>query len=202
MEIVVVTGPSGSGKTHLIHELTELGVYPLEVYTDRPRRRQEKIKTDRVYLTKKEFNSQKKEFLYWFAFQGNRYGYKKGDIAKQKRADKNICFNIVPKQLTGLLMKLPSATVIYLNVRERDFSFLQKRMEKRDIFPTDTEKSAAKKLGQIESRLVYAREELRRLSKIKKAILINPKSKIFKISDDEGLYKQVLPYIKQLLEKD
>ncbi len=86
----MITGSSGVGKTHLIHELTSLGIYSLEVYTDRSRRPSEKRTTDRVYLTKKEFISNADEFLYWFEFQGNRYGYKKADIERQKRLNSTI----------------------------------------------------------------------------------------------------------------
>lgn len=199
MYTFVITGPSGSGKTHLIHELTSLGVYPLEVYTDRKRRPTEKKSTDRVYSTKEEFNSTLSEFLYFFEFQGNRYGYKKSDIEKQRTVGKSICFNIPPSFLPDILDRLPEAIVIYLYVDERHFPMLFDRMLKRDLSERESKSQEKIKVKKIEERLKHAKRELEGLTNIRKAALQNPKSRIFNISNDENLYKEVIPYIKKFL---
>ncbi len=199
MGIFIITGPSGSGKTHLIHEITLLGIYPLEVYTDRSRRPSEKQTTDRVYLTKEEFNSDINEFIYWFEFQGNRYGYKKSDIKRQNELGKSICFNIPPTFLPFMLEELPEAIVIYLNVEEKNFPMLFNRMLKRDLAKHDNERLRKTKIEKIEKRLNYARKELRRMAKMRKTALQNSSSRIFNISGNTTLYQKIIPYIKSLI---
>jgi len=199
VNIFVITGPSGSGKSHLIHEIITLGIYPLEVYTDREKRPSESKISDRVHLSLEEFSYSLEEFLYWFEFQGNRYGYKKKDIKKQKKLGNSVCFNIPPVFLSEILSRLPEAIVIYLNVREKHFPMLYTRMLKRDLYRNiDKHKEKVIK-SKIERRLEHARNELGLLETLKKLISNNPSSRVFDIYDDKILYKEVLPHIKKLI---
>ena len=199
MEVFAITGPSGSGKTHLIHEITSSGVYPLEVYTDRAQRPSEKASPDRVYLTNREFNSSLKEFLYWFEFQENRYGYKRKDIKRQQKLGKAISFNVVPSFLSNIVNKLPEVIVIYLFVDEEHFPMLFDRMLNRDLSGDENKHQKKFKVKKIEERLKYARRELKELKNIREVASQNPKSRIFNISGDDNIYKEVIPYIKELL---
>ena len=199
MKIFVITGPSGCGKSHLVNELCQKGVYPLEVYTDRLRRSSETTVTDRVYLTSTEFTNTLGEFLYWFEFQGNRYGYKLFDIETQSAQNKSICFNITPTDLIPLLKKLPHAITIYLSVDINNFDMLFERIIKRELSPTDTKENKDAKVAKIKNRLDYAKKELESFTKIQQELLQNPLSKVFTIIDDTTLYNEVLPYIIKLM---
>src|SRR3989339_175374 len=195
MHIFVITGPAGVGKSHLINELSKNGLYPLEVYTDRTRRPSEERVTDRVYISVDEFNKSLNDFLYWFEFQGNRYGYKKDDIEKQRKLGRSICFNITPTHLKFLLERLPEAVTIYLNTPVEDFDLLFRRMVERDISPGDFEKDREKKVKKIESRLKSALSEAIDYGEIEKVFSLNPMSRSFVVKDDRTLYEEVLPYI-------
>ena len=199
MKIIIVTGPSGVGKSRPIRELASLGVYPLEVYTDRLRRPTEDQETDRVYLTAEEFDLVLGDFIYWFEFQGSRYGYKKADIEKQKLAGKSVCFNIPPSFLPEILDKLPEATVVYLHAEEKDFNLLFDRMIARDLSDLDSESVKTAKINKIKQRLDFAKRELDQFEALKKAVFRNSLSRVFEISDDEALYRQVIPYLKKIV---
>lgn len=199
MKVIIVTGPSGVGKSRLIRELASFGVYPLEVYTDRLRRPTEDLETDRVYLTKAEFDSSLDEYIYWFEFQGSRYGYKKADIEKQKLAGKSVCFNIPPRFLPKMLDRLPEAMVAYLHAEEKDFKLLFNRMVARDLSDLDSESVKATKINKIKQRLDFAKRELNQFEALKKAVFRNPLSRVFEISDDKALYHQVIPYLKKIV---
>ncbi|MFC1649169.1 hypothetical protein ACFL2C_00460 [Patescibacteria group bacterium] len=201
MNTFVITGPSGSGKSHLVYELEPLGVYPLEVYTDRTRRPTEAENTDRVYLSKRQFSLDLEDFLYWFEFQGNRYGYKHSDITKQRKLGNPICFNIPPSHIPNILEKLPEATAIYLKVEEKHFPMLERRMLQRDVSSHDDDVRRSAKLAKIKKRLEYALEEMQDLDTHRDAMSCNTSSRIFDISGDEVLYTEVIPHIKKLIQK-
>ncbi|MDO8488314.1 MAG: hypothetical protein Q7S31_03290 [bacterium] len=194
MEIIVISGPSGIGKSHLIAELSRQGVYPLKVYTDRDRRPTESAFSDRVHLSKSAFDNSLQDFLYWFEFQNNRYGYKKSDIDKHRQQNTHIAFNIPASYLPQLLEKIPEAMVIYLNV-DGNFNLIKERMIKRDISPDETEEQKQLKLISIQKRLDFAQKELEKLAQIFSTCFGHPKSKIFTIHNDDTLYKEVIPYI-------
>jgi guanylate kinase len=195
MNIFVIAGPSGVGKTHLITELGKEGIYPLEVYTDRKRRPTEKDTTDRVYLSEEQFSHSLSDFLYWFEFQGNRYGYKRSDIEHNKKTKRSIVFNIPPTFLPDLLKKLPEAIVIYLKVNKSNFGLLYDRMVARDIGKNDNEVTKEKKIVKIKRRLEFALREMENTADLEELILKNPFSKVFVINDDIALYKEVIPHI-------
>lgn len=174
-------------------------MYPLEVYTDRLRRPTEDQETDRAYLTEAEFDSGLGEYIYWFEFQGSRYGYKKADIEKQKLAGQSVCFNIPPSFLPEILDRLPEAIVVYLHTEEKDFKLLFDRMAARDLSDLDSESVKTAKINKIKQRLDFAKRELERFEALKKAVFRNPLSRIFEISDDEALYRQVIPYLKKIV---
>lgn len=199
MKIFIITGPSGVGKTHLVNELSKHGVYPLKVYTDRERRLSESVTTDRIYLSKEEFDKGLSDFLYWFEFQGNRYGYRSSDIEEQKRAGRSICFNITPTHLRFLLEKLPEAIVIYLHTPKEDFDLLFKRMVERDISEDDSDDVREAKVRSIESRLNFALGELDKAACIEDIINKNPQSKRFLVRNDNILNEEIVPYVLSLI---
>ncbi len=197
MKIFVITGPSGVGKTHLVNELAKRGIHPLNVYTDRSKRPSEEEITDRVYLSKEEFDIELDGFLYWFEFQGNRYGYKADEIEEQKRIGKSICFNITPTHLRFLIEKLPEAVVIYLHTPKEDFHLLFRRMVERDISQGDSDEVREAKIRSIESRLNFALDEMEKEGDIGP----NPKSRRFLIQGDRVLYDEVIPYVLGLFRR-
>lgn len=196
----MITGPSAAGKTHLVHEMVTLDVHPLETYTDRERRPTEKQNTDRVYLSKQDFTHSLEEFLYWFKFQGNRYGYKSEDLYRQLKANNPVCFNIPPAHLKNILMQIPDAIVIYLFVNKKNFPLLKERMIKRDIKNTDNPRIRDRKIKNIEKRLDHALNEMKNVLEYKKLLSQNINSKLFYIESDETLYAEVLPHIKKILK--
>ena len=99
----------------------------------------------------------------------------------------------------AILDRLPEAVVIYLNVDEKHFPMLFDRMLKRDLSKRESKGQEKIKVKKIEERLKYAKRELEELINIRKTALRNPKSRIFNITNDESLYKEVIPYIKKLL---
>ena len=133
--------------------------------------------------------------MYWFEFQGNRYGYKKDDIEKQGKLGRSICFNITPTHLKFLLERLPEAVTIYLNTPVEDFDLLFRRMVERDISSGDSEEDREKKVKKIESRLEFALGEAIDYGEIEKVFSLNPMSRSFVVKDDRTLYEEVLPYI-------
>lgn len=195
MKIFVITGPSGVGKTHLVNELAKHGIYPLNVYTDRDKRPSEEEITDRAYLSKEEFDIELNSFLYWFEFQGNRYGYRADEIEEQKKIGKSTCFNITPTHLKFLVEKLPEAVVIYLHTPKEDFHLLFKRMVERDISQGDSDEVRESKIRSIEARLNFALDEMEKEGDIG----LNPESRRFLIKDDKVLYEEVIPYILSLV---
>ena len=101
--------------------------------------------------------------------------------------------------MPNILDRLPEAVVIYLNVDEKHFPMLFDRMLKRDLSKRESKGQEKIKVKKIEERLKYAKRELEELINIRKTALRNPKSRIFNITNDESLYKEVIPYIKKLL---
>ncbi len=198
MNIFVIAGPSGVGKSHLIHELTKRGIYPLEVYTDRVRRPTEKVITDRVYLSRSEFDRAGEEFLYWFEFQGSRYGYKRSDIQRLEQQNNSLCFNITPTHLPELLKVLPRAVVIFLMVKLENFGMLFERMVKREVSLKDSAGVKAVKMNKIRDRLDFARKEVDNYRNIQKVLSGNPLGRIFVVRNNDTLYEEVLPYILKL----
>ncbi len=198
MKIFVITGSSGVGKSHLVHELTKQGIYPLEVYTDRVRRPTEVRDADRVFLSPSEFSQISKEFLYWFEFQGNRYGYKRSDIQRLENQGASLCFNIPPIYLPGLLKEMPRAVAIFLTVETENFGMLSERMVKRDISPQDSPQVKIAKMNKIRNRIDLARNEVGEYRDIQQALSANPLSRTFVIRNDQTLYDEVLPYISKI----
>lgn len=194
--VFVITGPSGVGKTHLAHELSKRGLYLLKVYTDRAPRHTEQSVTDRVYITKKEFDKHSAEdFAYWFEFQDNRYGYMRNEINANLNSNKNMVTNIIPSCVSDFVKSVPQTVVIYLNIGLDKFDLLKKRMIKREISKNDTKEEKLMKNAKIEKRLEFARNELTYFDEIINTSFVNSLSKVFNILDDSTLYKEVIPYI-------
>ncbi|MBN1162928.1 hypothetical protein JXA34_04265 [Patescibacteria group bacterium] len=202
MKIFIVSGPSGVGKSHLINELSQKGLYPLEVYTDRKRRPFEGEITDRVYLTHKEFTDSLADFLYWFEFQGNRYGYKTSDIETNRKKSKSVVFNIPLTFLQDVLDKLPEAVVIHLDVDTDNFNMLYARMVARDLSGDETEDDKNQKLSKIKKRLDFAKKEIEEISDLGFITKHDPLSKVFVVKDNSTLYDEVIPYILDVLWMD
>lgn len=198
MNIFIISGPSGVGKSHLVHELEKIGISSIDVYTDRKRRPTEKDVTDRVYMTKEEFDSILTDFLYWFEFQGNRYGYKLQDITDLRRKKLSASLTIPPSFIEKIMKLLPEGIIIHLHVDEKDFSLLSQRMKYRDISELDSQGEKELKNKKIQNRLDFARDELKVHKKIHKLISRGNKGKIFTITNDESLYAEVIPYIRNL----
>ncbi len=198
MKIFVITGPSGVGKSHLVHELTKQGIYPLEVYTDRVRRPTEGRDADRVFLSPSEFSQTSEEFLYWFEFQNNHYGYKRSDVQRLKNQGSSLCFNIPPIYLPGLLKKIPRAVTIFLTVETENFSMLFERMVRRDISPQDDPLVKIAKMNIIKDRIDFARNGVGDYHMVQQALSANPLSRTFVIRNDKTIYDEALPYISKI----
>ncbi len=195
MNIFAIVGPSGVGKSLLVSELVKEDFYSIPVFTDRAKRPGEKKVVDREYLTVEEFDKFLEKFIYWFEFQGHRYGYKKSDIEKCKRKNLNACLNITPTHLPYLINKLPELITIYLRVLPDNYDLLFKRMVKRDISSEDSESAKEDKIDKIKSRLNHALSEEENFGSLELFLTQNRFSRVFNIAGDGELFDDVLPYI-------
>lgn len=198
MNTFIIAGPSGIGKSHLMNELVQKDFHILKAYTDRARRPTETEVKDRAYLSKQEFDAALSEFIYWFEFQGNRYGYKNSEIQEFSKKGKQILFNLPSSEILATLQKLSQAIVILLQIDKNNFELLRERMILRDIHKEDSTEEKQIKLAKIDARLDFALKEMEAFEELASVLEKNPQNKIFTIKNDKTLYDEVIPYILNL----
>lgn len=195
MQNFVIVGITGIGKTFLELELeAKHGFYPWPKYTDRAEQRKGETSTSNIkFVSSEVFNQMQTEFLYTLTYLGNRYGWRRSDLADNK-GKKNITLAIPLDSLVDFMNRVPGFLPVMLHIDLENFQLIENRIKEREDFenlPLEKKKLVNEK---VQERLIAARYELEKVNFYQK-IVQRYGGQIFNIKDNNTIYQDVIPYM-------
>jgi guanylate kinase len=193
---IAIAGTSGVGKTYLETILANKYKFvQLPKTTDRPKRPQEISGQGIFFKTRKEIESNFKQYFFSLEYAGHIYAWQNNDLLKSKNATVAITMEGLENLITKDLLFIP----ILLYIDQENLSFLEKRIKDqlnyKDLTPNERFEAEAK----IIQRLNLAQKELININKYIEIVESVPNGKAFNIKDDNTIFNEVLPYIEKLL---
>lgn len=182
--LFLILGPSGIGKSFALNAI--LASFPdhfdrLNVYTTRPMRASETSVSDRIFVSKEQFERMVSDgqFGAHYHFAGNWYGYRKQDLTP---AGKHVITNAPPFTLP-LFMQYDNLVPIGLQAPAHYSDFLRIRIEARgDSFST---------------RKSFIERDIQDLEAIRHHI--DRRGKIFEVKDDSTISTELIPWVTEQL---
>lgn len=185
-KVFVVIGPSGIGKTYLAEKIIDK--YPssfdqVKLFTTRQPRQNESF-VDRIFISAEKFLEKRRAGDFFIAekFHESWYGYTNSSL---RPIQKNVIVNAWPA-LVPKFVGMPNLCFVGLTTSEASIDLLKKRMVKRD----GNHKVVAE-------RLVLADRDIADMRRVEDIIINN--GKVFKVTDDQTISKEVIPWIEKHL---
>ena len=176
MKNLVITGTSGVGKTFLEEELEKRKLsFQLPKYTDRKARPGENS-SKLICLSSHEFQENRVNFFFTLKYGDFNYGWKRKDLKNGV-----ITLAITQDSLEGFMKKNPDFWPVLLEVEEKNFEMLVKRMERR-----------GESLEKINKRLEMAKIEFKNRESYRN-IVKKYQGLVFDIKDDKTIFEEVIP---------